>query len=1046
MLKAGSSEVIRYHAVMEFLDQQINPPRSWDKFEELCRALFAAIWQDPLAARHGRTGQAQHGIDIHGARPSRKGEILGVQCKGKDRNFGKKATIQEFDAELIKAETFEPALACWTFVTTAADDAKLQSHALAISAQRVANGKFPVAVLGWNSLQSLLAQHPSVIGQFYPELGPQLPQVIGQLAALPDQMMAALGTSPSGRNKSEWLQETFGEARDLGPALMGRSLGPADVSACPELPQVERLWCELEGGFSARLVGTPGAGKSVCALQLAKRAHDQGWRVVRLKDPDISALQLTRDAQPTLHIIDDAHLTDARLLRLAEEQTSSTRWLLSAHTVSDDKAALPGTVRINPEQAVAVIAAGLRANLKETQRIVQRVDDRVGDGIGDEWIEHRLAAAEKAERPWQFSFILGGGWRRASQSAEDARGAGADLILAAAAMHQLASRDARTSATDLQPLSDAAGIEAALQSQAIDWLVGHRLFLARDDLRCPHQRLASVLIARILEGQTKEGRNAIGAMLNHIIAAPHYPLSGLSVLLQELRMMGEFPGRWTRLVDKALWPPLIARCWTAELPEDRRGAGWLLSELQSYVDDWATATTKGYEDTAAHWYSEPVPGSAYSIGHLLGQISMKDNDLARSIVARADPIKVAAAVSQRDAVLACEVAGMLYSSAGCRPDDWKERYLAAVDRASCLAMIRAWPRDHYLSAAGSFCQLFTWDDEAFGLDLIEALIPAIEDELRAQPFHNFHELHDMVWHALRLVDSLGIYAGKKGPTSRMRAIGAKMAACWTPAALADQVSSISRREFQSAWRLLEFIREVSKRRFEATVALIDWKRIDQTIGDLWSQMDHEIEVFLQVCFQASVARIPIRAMIANNLDRTPTLSVRLAMLAPEAAVDQITAGRSVGLAAYGHFHWRMSAAVVAQLADTHPNLIEPLVAPHEAVASEQLSKKSQPFFDEPLLFLRLIWQLAPASFERIMGGIDPSRAEVGWRAALSGEDAAKHAPKGDWRQKVDDVQTAAWLVERSLGRNDDLGAAARRLRARFPRRSRPVPKHLEPFT
>lgn len=207
----------------------------------------------------------------------------------------------------------------------------------------------------------------------------------------------------------------------------------------------------------------------------------------------------------------------------------------------------------------------------------------------------------------------------------------------------------------------------------------------------------------------------------------------------------------------------------------------------------------------------------------------------------------------------------------------------------------------------------------------------------------------------------------------------------------------------------------------------------------------DIEVFLQVCFQARAAKVPIREMVRNGLDRTPTLSVRLAMLAPEAAADQIKAGRSVGLATHGHFHWSMSAAVVAQLADTHSELIEPLVSPHETIASEQLSKKSQPFFDEPLLFLRLVWQLAPASFERIMGGVDPSGAEVGWGAALSGQDAAKHA-KGDRRQKVDDVQTAAWLVERSLSRGDALGASARRLRVRFPRRSLPDPKHLKPLT
>jgi hypothetical protein len=53
----------------------------------------------------------------------------------------------------------------------------------------------------------------------------------------------------------------------------------------------------------------------------------------------------------------------------------------------------------------------------------------------------RLDHAESAaDRPWQFCFVLGGGWRRSKQVADSAREANADLILAAAAMRQLASR------------------------------------------------------------------------------------------------------------------------------------------------------------------------------------------------------------------------------------------------------------------------------------------------------------------------------------------------------------------------------------------------------------------------------------------------------------------------------------------------------------------------------------------------------------------------------------------------------------------------------
>lgn len=1031
---------------MNFTDLQIPPPDNWAVFEELCRALFAAIWNDPGAALNGRQGQPQCGVDVYGRTPERPGEYRGVQCKGKNRNYGSKATTREFDAELIKAETFKPGLVHWTFAMTAPTDGKLQEHVRLVSAARVAKGQFPVDVMGWDTLRSRLAQHPSVIEQFYSLLGPQLPLILGRLDKLPDEVLAAVRTSSSQTGNADWMVETFSGERDLGPALLGRPLGPADVDACPELPQVGRLWQELAGGYSARVLGSPGAGKSVCAFQVARRAHARGWRVLRLKNPQVSQLELVSDGQRTLFIIDDAHLTDPALLRRAEEQTSASHWLLSAHTVTDDQTPSAGSVRIDPKQAVSVIAAGLKADMAETLRVVRELDPRVGDHIGEEPIELRIGAAEAADRPWQFCFILGGGWQRASQSAHDARAAGFDLFLAIAALRQIASRDARASLADLQPLLNAAGLEGD-HDAATDWLIDARLLLSRDDLRCPHQRFAVVLIRNILSGQDEAGRRAVATALRHILADPAYPFIGLHILLLELRLRGGDDRNWHWLVERDSLPPLIARCWTAEVAMERRGAALLLAELQSYYEAkaWLAAIITGYEEIAARWYSEALPEAAYSVGYLFGQIGMKDEALAQSVVALSNPEAVAAAVSQRDTVSACQAANMVYRSANYRPEAWQGRYLEAIDRERCLEMMRNWPRDHSLSAASIFCQIFTWDDEAFGLDLIEALLPAITEQLRTRPVGSFHELDDMIWLALRLRDLFGTNTGKNAPTRRMRQIGKKMVAIWKPETLAAQLSAISRRDFQAAGWLLEFVREVSARRFETIVSLIDWPKIEATIGDAWERSEHNIEVFLQICFQAESVQEPVRQMIARNRTRRSTLSVRLAMLAPQGAVEQVEAGAIVELASHGHFHWRMSAALIAQLAMMRSDLIEAMVTPHEALAGEKLSSKSQPFFDEPLLFLRLLCQLAPASFERIMAAIDPAGAEIGWGTALSGADAARHAPDGDREQARIDRQTAAWLVEITHERPDALGETARRLRRRYPRRSVPSAKLLEPF-
>ncbi len=42
------------------------PPRDGQPFEDLCRDLWAELWRDPNAQKHGRSGQKQHGVDVFG--------------------------------------------------------------------------------------------------------------------------------------------------------------------------------------------------------------------------------------------------------------------------------------------------------------------------------------------------------------------------------------------------------------------------------------------------------------------------------------------------------------------------------------------------------------------------------------------------------------------------------------------------------------------------------------------------------------------------------------------------------------------------------------------------------------------------------------------------------------------------------------------------------------------------------------------------------------------------------------------------------------------
>ncbi|MEO1703209.1 MAG: hypothetical protein AAFR71_14270 [Pseudomonadota bacterium] len=140
----------------------LDPPRDDKPFEDLCEALFREIWQDPLTTRHGRDGQRQYGVDICSSlRPWR-----GVECK----NWIDQARFRNAIPEIVqKAETFEPPLSDLVIACTLPRDAPTERDLRALQDARAVRGQFPVRVLFWPDLVSLIARHQMVLLQFYPE-------------------------------------------------------------------------------------------------------------------------------------------------------------------------------------------------------------------------------------------------------------------------------------------------------------------------------------------------------------------------------------------------------------------------------------------------------------------------------------------------------------------------------------------------------------------------------------------------------------------------------------------------------------------------------------------------------------------------------------------------------------------------------------------------------------------------------------------------------------------------------------------------------------
>jgi hypothetical protein len=143
----------------------LDPPKSWEEFEEICADLFSREWKDPNTTKHGRQGQRQNGVDIYG-RPSGT-RYAGVQCKGGSKWPPDTLTIREIDEEVNKAKSFTPKLSEYIIATIGQNDVALQNHARRITEEHEQVGLFSVHIAPWSELMRRISQHPELIRKHY---------------------------------------------------------------------------------------------------------------------------------------------------------------------------------------------------------------------------------------------------------------------------------------------------------------------------------------------------------------------------------------------------------------------------------------------------------------------------------------------------------------------------------------------------------------------------------------------------------------------------------------------------------------------------------------------------------------------------------------------------------------------------------------------------------------------------------------------------------------------------------------------------------------
>ncbi len=137
---------------------QLRKPERWQDFESLCKKLWGEIWQAPEIKKNGRSGQAQHGVDIYGV-PKGETGYYGIQCKGKDDYTNSTLTEKEVDKEIENAKSFDPPLKKFYFATTANKDAQIEAYVRNKDLDSRAKGGFEIHLYSWEDIVDLIDEN-----------------------------------------------------------------------------------------------------------------------------------------------------------------------------------------------------------------------------------------------------------------------------------------------------------------------------------------------------------------------------------------------------------------------------------------------------------------------------------------------------------------------------------------------------------------------------------------------------------------------------------------------------------------------------------------------------------------------------------------------------------------------------------------------------------------------------------------------------------------------------------------------------------------------
>lgn len=773
-------------------------------------------------------------------------------------------------------------------------------------------------------------------------------------------------------NTEIWEELNFSYQRDLSHAIMGYRLTPADVVTCPRFSQVDKIIKQLSIVDYTVIQGENGCGKSISLYQAAFDFYKKGWKIYRYKaiiGTNVNISIPSHNTESALYIIDDAQQLSERVIDELKNQARSNVKILLAKTVSSF--VLQDTILLTNKEAVETLSANFESRKEEIIPIVHRCDENIGINFMDQPIERRLQLAKEAKTPWQFNYILRGGWQSMKERYQMiCSHNNCDLLVATIATFQILLLDHGVNFNCL--CNNLQSLDGSLNwnKNDLQYLIEKMVVLSEDDVRIVHMESAKVIVALFLKGAEEKKKNILFNCVEKSFIEKQFSPLGLVWLCNGLLTYSSIYNIKELFITEKMIVSALECIDIIHSSQERAYIAFFMEKVfnMKYEKNGKYFFDK-HQRLLLEWVQSADSKTAYAYSRLINTLHNTDNAQHKEFTQELNWEKLQLSMlSEKNPNL--YVWGELYGRLICSFSKQECLYVGkvlvdAIEKICNMATVSN------IEELSHFLCSIAYTNPLCIHNAIEKLLPIYAQYFKTNMLEAIY-LFDFAF--LAYICGMSLLGGHRA-TDYENQNAIMIVSVLPEREFADAISKCAPRDWHTIYPIMVLIKKYDKAKVRNIVDFVDLSRLTDAVKDSWGYK-REIS---EICEILNMGNSKVaREFIKMNMEKIQVMYSIMVIIAPKYAIDAFDNDVKIDLLT--EKWWDVSFYALCELKKVNPIKAKEILTENIPDIIGTFNSITALDFDDRycLEFIKLIYEIDVEIFKLIVSKLDVKRITNNW--------------------------------------------------------------------